>query len=281
MDVVSVDMKTIAFIKSDAEFDQAKLRGFWQALFDRIRGRHTHLLPFSQAVEDFNADLTVDRGEQDIPLAAIVGSVGRSEDFTRSFLPCSGDYSSRDRWRKIYTLITTGTGIPAIELYKVGDDYFVIDGHHRVSVAKHLGWDTIQAHVTELPLPVAAAAVNNLVDFYERGGLMRSDADQSSQSSLGRQPVALVPMLRLILYKNEVCRIPHSYGEVRVVSGSAWVTMNGRDMFLVRGERVSLDSSEDMALVSALGKAPLILEVRNDDTEGSDLMGLAPQQACC
>ncbi|MCB0208759.1 MAG: ParB N-terminal domain-containing protein [Anaerolineae bacterium] len=278
MNIVSINMETMAFIKSDAEFNQAKTKGFWQTLFDRIRGQRVHLLPFSEAIEDFNADLTVDRGLQDIPLTAIVGSVGRSEDYTRNFLPRSGDYSSRERWRKVYTLVTIGSGVPAIELYKVDDRYFVIDGHHRVSVAKHLGWQTIQAHVTELPLPVADTR-DNLVDFYERGGLMKHYVKQSS-SGFGEQPAALVPMLRLVLYKNEVCRIPQSYSEVRVVSGNAWVTMNGRDMFLVRGERANLGSSEDVVLISALGKTPLVLEVRSEK-ERSDLVGLVPQQACC
>lgn len=279
MNIVSVNMETMAFIKSDAEFNSAKTKGFWQTLFDRIRGQRIHLLPFSEAVEDFNADLTVDRGLQDIPLAAIVGSVGRSEDYTWNFLPRSGDYSSRERWRKIYTLVTVGSGVPAIELYKVDDCYFVIDGHHRISVAKHLGWHTIQAHVTELPV-TASNRRDNLVDFYERGGLVNTNVEHPSSSLFGEKPNVLVPMLRLVLYKNEVCRIPQSYSEVRVVSGNAWITMNGRDMFLVRGERANLGSSEDVALISALGKTPLVLEVRSDE-ERSDLMGLVPQQACC
>lgn len=279
MDVVSTNMQTIAFIKSENEFNQAKVRGFWQLFFDRIRRRRSHLLPFNQVIEDFETGPTVDRGVQDISLAAIVGSVSRSEDYTRNFLPCSSDYLSRERWRKIYTLFTTGVGVPAVELYKVEDQYFVIDGHHRVSVAKHLGWQTIQARVIELSLhPVAING--NLIDFYERGYLMSPNGTQTSKLGFGQQPIELAPMLRLVLYKNEVCRVPQSYSEMKVVSGNAWLTMNGRDMFLVRGERASLDSSHDVVLISALGETPLVLEVRSNK-DHADLMGLVPQHASC
>ncbi|MCB0168494.1 MAG: ParB N-terminal domain-containing protein [Anaerolineae bacterium] len=277
MNIVTTNMQTMAFIKSDAEFNRAKVRGFWQTVLDRILGRRTHLLSFNEVEEQIDLRHGVDLGLTDITLANVIGSVSRVEDFTRDFSPCTNSHLNRERWRGIYTLVVTGAGIPAIEVYQVGDDYYVIDGHHRVSVAKHLGWSTIQAHVTQLPLLVEAVA-SKMVDFYERGGLM-SPNTQSPAVGFGESTSAPAPLLRLILYKNEVCRIPHAYSEVKVVSGNAWLTTDGRDMFLVRGERASLAAHRDVALISALGSTPLVLEVRSEE-ESSDLLGLVPQQVC-
>ena len=60
----------------------------------------------------------------------------------------------RDRWSRIYALANSMAGPPPIELYKVGDAYFVRDGNHRVSVARELGAKSIQAHIVELPTTV-------------------------------------------------------------------------------------------------------------------------------
>jgi hypothetical protein len=81
-----------------------------------------------------------------------VGSVGRYKDFTRSFLPRTN--AIRSRWQRLDALARGPEGFPPIEVYKIGDVYFVIDGNHRVSVARQLGAKTIEAYVTELPTPV-------------------------------------------------------------------------------------------------------------------------------
>jgi hypothetical protein len=67
--------------------------------------------------------------------------------------------------------------------------------------------------------------------------------------------------LRLILYKDEVCRLPRDCQELRVVSGRAWVTIPEKDMFLSPGDRVALNPRKAFALASALGNAPLVMEV--------------------
>ena len=67
--------------------------------------------------------------------------------------------------------------------------------------------------------------------------------------------------LRLILYKDEVCRLPQACREIRVLSGRAWVTIPEKDMFLNPGDKVVLDSRKAFALASALGNTPLVLEV--------------------
>ncbi len=84
----------------------------------------------------------------DVPIDAIVGSVGRYNDFTREFFPRVD--ADEVRWSSVRQAMTGQSGVPPIELYRIGDAYFVRDGNHRVSVARQLGNRTIQAYVTPL-----------------------------------------------------------------------------------------------------------------------------------
>lgn len=155
MQLVGADIKTIAFIESESEFNRAKIMGFWDAALGVITKRNPNLACFETAIENLDCQIMVKLGLQDIPVKRVVGSVGRSKDFSRCFLPRVGNVALKERWRKIYTLAVTGVGLPPIEVFKVSDDYFVEDGHHRISVARYLGWETIQANVTELHLSPA------------------------------------------------------------------------------------------------------------------------------
>lgn len=88
-------------------------------------------------------------GIREIPLADITGSVGRRNDFDRSFMPRKNHLC--ERWVNIYLLTQTGKQ-PPIRVYKAGGQYFVEDGHHRVSAARALGMVSIQAEVWEYQL---------------------------------------------------------------------------------------------------------------------------------
>jgi hypothetical protein len=68
-------------------------------------------------------------------------------------------------------------------------------------------------------------------------------------------------MVRLLLRHNELLRLPASGQGLEVISGVAWVTVNGRDIFLASGERLYLPSRGDAVLISALGRQSMILEV--------------------
>ena len=151
MELVSTDIKTIAYIESEAQFNQAKLKGVWEIVLSRLTRRWCRLQGFAETVETLQPEQSVTLGLQDIPLNNVVGSVGRSREYTRQFRPRSSTGREKERWRTIYTLAVTGVGFPAVELYKIGQDYYVKDGHHRMSVARHLAWPTIQAFVIELP----------------------------------------------------------------------------------------------------------------------------------
>jgi hypothetical protein len=88
-------------------------------------------------------------GNQVVPIAQITGSVGRDADFDRNFRPLKSHL--RNRWVRVF-LLSQRTGWPRIRAHKVGRQYFVEDGHHRVSVAHLLGMRSIQAEVWEYQL---------------------------------------------------------------------------------------------------------------------------------
>ena len=96
------------------------------------------------------------RGVYDIPLKAIIGSVGRYNEFNRDFLPLKND--DQQRWARVKTAVDNplSVGLPPIDVYKVGEAYFVLDGNHRVSVARQEGFEFIEAHVidvkTDIPI---------------------------------------------------------------------------------------------------------------------------------
>lgn len=156
-----------------------------QDLLGVLRRRPVDLLPFDRVRTGLRLKHVVDRGMQEVPLASIVGTLGRERDFNRAFFP--REEALRNRWEEVEELAEGMTGYSAVELYKVGDAYFVVDGHHRVSVERSLGSTTIEAHVKEFlsPVPVSAEvstedllARSALVDFLEVTGLSPERPDE-------------------------------------------------------------------------------------------------------
>lgn len=140
------------YIEGLSRFQGARARAFWQEMINHLRGKPVELLSFEDIRERLRLREESYHGLQDVPLDQIAGSVGRYREFTRNFLPRRN--KMQERWSRVYAQANSMTGLPAIELYKVGDVYFVRDGNHRVSVARQLGAKSIQAHVTELPTHV-------------------------------------------------------------------------------------------------------------------------------
>src|SRR5688572_32058174 len=106
------------------------------------------MLPFEEVVDALGRTGQHDLGLQIVPLDAIVGTVDRSGDFDRGLRPTSARL--RSRWERIASAQRRGEALPPVSLFKIGDLYFVRDGHHRVSVAKSLGREDIDAYVTEV-----------------------------------------------------------------------------------------------------------------------------------
>src|SRR5260221_8387363 len=131
------------------DFQAARQRAAIQEILARITGKSTQLLSYEEVAEKLKLRIRTERGIQHIPIDAIVGSVGRDTDFTRTFLPRRND--DKERWANVKAVFIEGSaGLPPIEVYKVGEVYFVIDGNHRVSIARQEKFTTIEAHVIEL-----------------------------------------------------------------------------------------------------------------------------------
>lgn len=129
------------------EFHQALQKGRREAFFYQTLSRPYCLTPFEIIKTRLYLVARLEKGRQEIQLAQILGSVGKPEFFTRSLWPL---YSGlENRWTSIYELTMGSHGYSSIEVYKVKDKYFILDGHHRASVARVLGNKTIEAYVTE------------------------------------------------------------------------------------------------------------------------------------
>ena len=128
------------------DFQAARRKAILESLLSALRGRPTDLLSYDEVRQKIRTIASASRNLETIPLDKIVGSVNRYTDFSRSFLPLNP--SDSERWARVRTGVDTLQGLPPIEVYQVGDVYFVLDGHHRVSVARELGQPSIEAYVT-------------------------------------------------------------------------------------------------------------------------------------
>jgi len=125
------------------------------------------LLPFDEVVAALGRRGEGDLGEQVIEVDSIVGSVDRTTGFDRLFRPTSDEVERR--FQRINVALRRGEEVPPIDVYRVGDVHFVSDGHHRVAVARALGWKTINARVTEVLTAVGADRDLRLEDLPLKG----------------------------------------------------------------------------------------------------------------
>jgi nucleotide-binding universal stress UspA family protein len=130
------------------DFRRARARAAMSDLIARITGKSSDLLSYEDVRHKLKAQVSGRRQLRDIPVAAIVGSVGRYGDFTRDFLPRKN--SDATRWVGVRQAVEQMGGVPPIEVYQIGQAYFVLDGNHRVSVAREAGASHIEAYVTEV-----------------------------------------------------------------------------------------------------------------------------------
>lgn len=132
------------------DFNEARLKASLEEALSRLTGRSNELLSYDDVAQKLKLRARADRGIHEIPLNAIVGSVGRYTDFTRTFLPRKPE--DQERWARVKAAIVdpAGMGLEPIEVYKVGEVYFVLDGNHRVSIARQEGSQFMEAHVIEV-----------------------------------------------------------------------------------------------------------------------------------
>jgi len=183
-------------------FDRARRRSAYARLA-RIVGRSgsRDLLPLDQAVERLRPFTRRYVGVRPIPVAQIVGTDSRGSDFDRDFLPRRPDV--RERWRRVEQAFPD-SGFPPIVAYQLGDAYFVIDGHHRVAIARRQRMETIDAEVTELKARWHLPADADIVElihaeqeriFMEQSGLAETRPDVRMRFS---RPVGYVELLETI-----------------------------------------------------------------------------------
>jgi hypothetical protein len=124
----------------------------------------SNMLPFEEVVRALGRRAEHDLGAQTIALDSIVGSVDRRVgEFDREFRPVSPQL--RGRWERIAAARRRGEAMPPIDVYRIGELHFVKDGHHRVSVARALGDETIEANVREVETELGAARELRLRDL--------------------------------------------------------------------------------------------------------------------
>ena len=167
-----------------ADFARARSRAFLNDIFGFLSGRPKRLLSYDQVKEKLRIGGPIYRGVRTVEIARIVGSVNRYADFDRAFLPTHNRIANR--WQNIDRAFYEDVGLPPVVLYKVGDVYFVVDGHHRVSVARQQGQEFIEAEVRECHVKVPVGPdlrpedleiLGERVEFLERTGLDRLRPD--------------------------------------------------------------------------------------------------------
>ena len=149
-------------------FNTARRRAFIQDVLADLSGRPDNLLSFADVHEQLHLGEPAQYAQlEEIPLDRIVGSVGRYRDFNRAFLPRG--HIDPQRWTRIDQLRRRAT-LPPIDVFKIGDVYFVQDGNHRVSVARTRGDRTIRAHVVEIPARVTIGPDTSPDDLILKSG---------------------------------------------------------------------------------------------------------------
>ena len=150
-------------------FDSARRAALMQDLLSHLLKKPSDLLPFDEVRDRLGLRHVIDRGVQDVSLDRIVGTVEREREFNRAFLP--RDEKLRQRWEDLEELAEGARGFPPVELYRVGDVDFVVDGHHRVSVARAKGQPTIEARVKEFSTGVPLSSDASIEDILLKEGL--------------------------------------------------------------------------------------------------------------
>jgi len=128
-------------------YDGARSRAHLGRIKSLLGGRSSRLLELEKQIQGATIVSQHHLGTQSVCIHCIRGTESRNFDFDCDFNPLKKN--NRDRWINIAAARLQDVGLPAIDLIKIGDVYFVRDGHHRVSVAKALGADYIDANVTE------------------------------------------------------------------------------------------------------------------------------------
>lgn len=172
--------------QSRSDFQRARFKAFMNRMWATLSGQPTTLLSYDEIKEKLRIGGPIYRGVKTVRVDEIGGSLNRYHEFDRVFLPASDQLA--DRWQSVNRAFYEEISLPPVVLYKVGQVYFVVDGHHRVSVAREQGQIYIEAEVRECAIRVNITAdikpedliiLESKVQFLERTSLdsLKPDAD--------------------------------------------------------------------------------------------------------
>src|SRR5512143_2497319 len=133
--------------RARADFSRARFKAFLNRVRSVVSRRPTTLLSYDDVKSALHIGGPIYRGVQTVRVEDIVGSLNRYHQFDRAFLPVEDRIGSR--WQSVDRAFYQEISLPPVVLYKVGQVYFVVDGHHRVSVAREKGQEFIEADVRE------------------------------------------------------------------------------------------------------------------------------------
>lgn len=150
-----------------ADFNTARLKAFFRSVVAFLLNQPNQLLSYDAVREKLRVGGPIYRGLRTVPVKNIVGSVNRYRDFDRAFLPTQT--FTADRWIQINRAFYLDVSLPPVLLYKVGEVYFVVDGNHRVSVAREKGQEYMEAEVRECAVRVPLTPDMSPDDLEELG----------------------------------------------------------------------------------------------------------------
>jgi len=136
---------------SRQDFARAYRKGFWRSVLGWLRKSENNLLPFDEVVKRIPLKGQSYLGLKQIETDKIIGSVSRFTEFDRTFLP--RQTHTRERWESIDQAYYRDIVLPPIDVYQIGQVYFVKDGNHRVSVARERGQLYMDAYVVKINIP--------------------------------------------------------------------------------------------------------------------------------
>lgn len=149
-----------------ADYERARRRAFWRRIVSWFTRTDNALLAFEDVRWGLRAQAQHEGGLRAVPIEKIVGSVDRYRDFDRAFLP--RQVRTRSRWESVAQAQHEGVTLPPIELYEIGETYFVKDGNHRVSVAREHGQVFIDARVIKVVAPAPVTSVEDLLEWVRK-----------------------------------------------------------------------------------------------------------------
>ncbi|MFN2119039.1 MAG: hypothetical protein ACK2T0_01435 [Anaerolineales bacterium] len=133
--------------RAENDFSRARFKSFLNRVRSVISGQPSRLLSYDEVRASLRIGGPIYRGIQTVAVSQIVGSLNRYHQFDRAFLPTENQIAPR--WVSVDRAFYKAVSLPPVLLYKVGQVYFVVDGHHRVSVAREQGQEFIDAEVRE------------------------------------------------------------------------------------------------------------------------------------